>query len=65
MNDKHIDVTLKWLAGEMSNTEAAKALRVKSSRNIYSTMGVNMRELYRLGLIKRVKRVRVGTLPGV
>jgi hypothetical protein len=60
MNDKHIDVTLKWLAGEMSNTEAAKALRVKSSRNIYSKMATCLRELYRLGLIKRVKRVPFG-----
>jgi hypothetical protein len=59
MTRLQIDVTLAWLAGDMSNAEAAKALRIKSSRNVYAKMGTNMRELYRLGRIKRLTPLKV------
>lgn len=59
MTTKQIDITLKWLTGEMSNAEVAKALRIKSRRNVYGKMAANIRELYRLGCIKRIKPLRV------
>lgn len=60
MTTKQIDITLKWLTGEMSNAAVAKALHIKSTRNVYAKMAANIRDLYRTGLIKRIKRVPIG-----
>jgi hypothetical protein len=59
MTRLQIDVTLAWLAGDMSNAEAAKALGIGNPRNIYAKMGTNLRELYRLGRIRRIKPLKV------
>lgn len=65
MTTKQIDITLKWLTGEMSNAAVAKALGIKTTRNIYAKMAANIRELYRTGRIIRIKRVPVRELKGV
>lgn len=53
MTKLQIDVTLAWLAGDMSNAEAAKALGIWQPRNVYTKMATNLRELYRMGRIKK------------
>ena len=59
MTEKQIDVALKWLAGEMSNAQAAKALRIRSQRNVYTKMATLFRELYRMGRIRRINPVPI------
>jgi hypothetical protein len=59
MTTRQIEVTLKWLAGEMSNPQAAKALGIKTSRNVYWKMGSNARKLFEDKLIKRNRPLKV------
>lgn len=65
MTDKQRDIALKWLTGQMSNTEAAAALKIRASRNVYQKMAVLARELYRRGFIKIKRGVPVRQHPGV
>jgi len=44
--------SLLWLQGELSTTEAAKALKISHSRNVYSKMAALLREAYRRGKLK-------------
>jgi hypothetical protein len=63
MTTNQREVALKWLAGEMSNTQAAAALKIRASRNVYQKMAVLIRELYRSGFLKIKRGVPVrGTI---
>lgn len=56
MPPRQKEVTLAWLACDMSNAEAAKALRITNPRNVYWKMGANARKLEAADIRKLYER---------